>query len=117
MSLWRSLVPLIALTAIFSVGSFVLAFHGIAVPRETEKLWSYSFQLMLAFWVHFDRRARGFKAPFEFDLFVLLAWPFVIPYYTYKTRGTRGLLLGAGVWGLYITPFLAAAILKVMSSK
>ena len=87
------------------------------MPRGTGMLWSFAFQLMLAFWVHFDRRVRGFKAPFEFDVFVFLAWPFVIPYYAYKTRGRRGLLLGAGVWGLFIMPFLVAAIVKVALTK
>jgi len=111
------LVPLILLTAIFSMGGSVLAFHGVTVPRETGMLWSFAFQLMLTFWVHSDRRIRGFKAPFEFDMFVFLAWPFVVPYYTYKTRGRRGLLLGAGVWGLFTTPFLAAAIVKVALTK
>ena len=79
MFLSKSLSPLVLLTSIFSVGSLVLAFRGIAVPRETGMLWSLAFQFMLALWVHFDRRVRGFQAPFEFDAFVFFAWPFVIP--------------------------------------
>jgi hypothetical protein len=117
MFLSRSLIPLVLLTVIFSVGSSVLAFHGVAVPRGTGMLWSFTFQLILAFWVHFDRRVRGFKVPFEFDVFVFFAWPVLVPYYTYKTRGKQGLLLGAGVLGLFATPSLAAAIVKLALTK
>ena len=72
---------------------------------------------MLTFWVHFDKRACGFRVPYEFDAFVFFAWSIVIPYYMYKTRAKRGLLWGAGVWGLFIAPFLAAAIVKVGLTK
>jgi hypothetical protein len=113
MFLSRSLVPLVVLTAILSVGSSLVALHGMPVPRETGILQSLGFQLILAFWARIDRQVRGFRVPYEFDTFVLFAWPVVVPYYLYKTRGKRGLLLAAGIGALYLVPALAAAIIKV----
>lgn len=113
MFLSRSLTPLIMLSAIFSVGSIILALHGVPVANATGKLWSLAFQLMLASWVRVDRQPRGFRAPYEFDAFVLFAWPFVVPYYLYKTRGGRGLLSAIGIYALFLAPFVPAAILTV----
>jgi len=39
-----------------------------------------------------DRKARNFSVPFEFDAFVFFAWPLVLPWYFYRSRGKRGLL-------------------------
>ena len=55
-----------------------------------------------------DRRKRGLRVPHEFDTFVFFAWPAVVPYYLYRSRGRRGLLLGAGIWALYIAPYVTS---------
>jgi hypothetical protein len=55
MLLSRSLFPLVVLGAIFSIGSLIMALHGMPVPNATGKLWSLAFQLMLALWVRLDR--------------------------------------------------------------
>lgn len=80
-------------------------------------LWSLAFQLILACWVRVDRQVRGFRAPFEFDAFVFFAWPIVVPYYLYKTRGRRGLLAAASIGTLYVAPPLAEAIIHVSLMK
>ena len=36
----------------------------------------------------------------DWGLFLLLAWPVVIPWYAFKTRGRRGWRLTAGLFGL-----------------
>lgn len=108
---------MIVLAAIFSVGSAVIASHGLPVRRETEMLWSLAFQLILACWIRVDRQERGFRVPYEFDAFVFFAWPLVVPYYLFKTRGGRGLLVAAGIGGLFITPSIAWAIAKVALIK
>lgn len=117
MFLSRSLVLLVVLTAIFSVGSSVIAWHGMPVPRETGMLWSLAFQLILACWVRIDRQVRGFRATYEFDAFVFFAWPVVVPYYLYKTRGRRGLVLAVGIGALSLMPSLTEAIIKVSLMK
>ncbi len=116
MSVSQSLIPLVVLTAIFAVGLSFLAVHGLGAPGRAELLWTFEFRLILAWWVRVDRRVRGFSVPFEFDAFVFFAWPFVVPYYLYRTRGRRGLFFGAGIWGLYITPYLTAHVVRIALS-
>jgi hypothetical protein len=113
-SLRQSFLPLVALTAIFAAGLSIFAAQGVAAFRSTELLWSFGFQLLLTSWVLADRQNRGgFSIPYEFDTFVFFAWPAVVPYYLYRSRGRRGLLLGAGIWALYIAPYLTALIVRI----
>jgi hypothetical protein len=106
--MWSPVRWLVVLTALFAVDAGVLTFYGEDLSPTTEALWALAFALFLAWWVYSDRRARGFSAPFEFDAFVVFAWPVVVPYYLFRTRGRVGLALGASVWLLYLIPTLVA---------
>ncbi len=101
---------LIAITALFAVEFSFLSAYGEDVPRNTELLWNFAFSYVMAWWVHHDRRIRGFSVPFEFDAFVFFGWPIAVPYYLWRTRGRRGVLLSLGVWALFFIPGLVAAV-------
>jgi len=64
-----------------------------------------------------DRRARAFDVPFEFDAFVFWAWPVVVPYYLYRSRGGRGLLLALSICGLYRVPYWAGMLVHLILRK
>jgi hypothetical protein len=51
--------------------------------------------------------------PFEFDAFVFFGWPVVVPYYLYRTRGGRGLIVTAAVYTLYVIPEVISAIIRL----
>jgi hypothetical protein len=78
--------------------------------EQTRVLWTILFGLILTWWVYADRSGRDFRLPFEFEYFVLFAWPVVVPYYLYRRSRWRGLLFGLGILGLYFVPYLASAI-------
>ena len=111
MSTLRLLLLLVLLTAIYAVGLSVLASHGYSArPQATSLLWGFEFQALLAIWVRMDRRRRNLSLPFEFDAFVFFFWPLVVPYYLYRTRGKRGVLVTAAVYALYVTPAVISGI-------
>jgi hypothetical protein len=85
------------------------------MPEESGFLWSLSWQSLLVCWVYFDRRGRLFEPPFEFDAFVFFAWPFVLPYYLYKTRGVRGLLFFAAIFALFVVPNIAVIVVRILN--
>ncbi|HEV2342391.1 MAG TPA: hypothetical protein VGS15_11380 [Candidatus Acidoferrales bacterium] len=101
------LVPLVALAAMYSLGLSLLSRHGLAVPDGTDLLWRFAFSLTLALYVRFDKRVRRFKVPFEFDAAVFFAWIVVVPYYLYRTRGRRGVLMAIGIIALAAVPYVA----------
>jgi hypothetical protein len=109
-----SFVPLILLALIFTVASSVFARHNTNVPEESERFWSFSMQLVVVCWVYLDRRTRSLSLPYEFDAFVFFAWPVFLPYYLYKSRGARGLLLTTFVYALDVIPNIVAAVIRAM---
>ena len=108
---------MIALTAIYTVGLCIAAAQAV-IPElgQTQGLWTILFGLFLTWWVYADRGERGFRVPFEFEYFVWLAWPVLIPYYLYRRRHWRGLLFGLGIWVLYFVPYLVSAIVYAVQS-
>jgi hypothetical protein len=106
----KPLIFLFFLTAIYTSGLSSLAFRGVISPLgQSQGLWSIIFGLILTWWVYLDRGTRQFGFPFEFEFFVLFAWPVLIPYYLYRRLGRLGLLYGLGIWGLYVVPYLITA--------
>jgi hypothetical protein len=51
-------------------------------------------------WLQKDARRTGVGAVQDFGYFLLLAWPVVIPWYAFKTRGVAGWRLVVLLFGL-----------------
>ena len=113
-SVWQCLIPLAVLSTIFTIGLSFVALHGGGTPESAELLWALEFRIILAWWVSMDRRIRGYEVPFEFDAFVFFAWPFLVPYHLYRTRRGTGLLIVAGIYIMYLTPYVLAQIARIV---
>ena len=114
MSSLRLLLVLIILTAIYTIGLSILSFHGGPDRAETTALlWTIEFQTLLAVWVRMDRRRRNVSLPFEFDAFVFFGWPVALPYYLYRTRRRRGLVVTVAVYILEVAPAVISSIVRV----
>jgi hypothetical protein len=72
---------------------------------------SFAYALVIALWVRTDRRKRGVSVPYEFDAFVFFFWYVAMPYYLYKTRGWRGLMIVLGIAILVVTPTVVSTVL------
>jgi hypothetical protein len=102
--LWNPLTWLLLITGLMGLHSAWLTYVGEDPEVHTSGLWPFLFGILLAWWVHADRRARRIGMPYEFEAFVLFLWPLALPYYLYRTRGPWGLLYGAASWPLYQMP-------------
>ena len=56
--------------------------------------------LAVILWLQKDAQRTGVGAVHDWGYFLLLAWPVVIPWYAFTTRGRSGLRLTAGLFGL-----------------
>lgn len=108
----KPLAALIALTVMSAVGRYVMATHSVEVPGATTLLGNFAFALILTWWVRADRQDHNFSASYEFDALVLFLWFVVLPYYLYRTRRFKGLLMTAGFFGLFITPLFLEAFIR-----
>jgi hypothetical protein len=62
--------------------------------------------LAVVLWLQKDSRRTGVGAVQDWGYFLLLAWPIVIPWYAFKTRGRSGWRLAAGLFGLVFSSYI-----------
>jgi len=71
--------------------------------------------LAVILWLQKDARRTGVGSVQDLGYFLVLAWPIVIPWYAFKTRGRSGWRLTTGLFGLigaaYVTWFSVAYVI------
>jgi hypothetical protein len=103
------------LTALFC--SLVAALYAAtqAEPSPAIALFVTSGPLLaVVLWLQKDARRTGVGAVQDWGYFLLLAWPIVIPWYAFKTRGRSGWRLMIGLLGLigatYVSWLVVASV-------
>ncbi len=64
--------------------------------------------LAVVLWLQKDARRTGVGAVQDWGYFLLLAWPVVIPWYAFKTRGRAGWALGLGLIALITSAYVTS---------
>ena len=67
-------------------------------------------------WLKADARARHVPLVHDMGLFLWIAWPVLIPWYAFKTRGRHALPLALLVMVAIITPALLMGFIEVARS-
>ena len=62
--------------------------------------------VVVILWLQKDARRTGVGAVQDLGYFLWLAWPFVIPWYAFRTRGRSGWKLAAGLFGLVMASYV-----------
>jgi hypothetical protein len=75
---------------------------GLEPPALLTFAHLFGFLWIVGWWLRTDSTKRGIGWVFDMGLFLYVAWPFVKPYYLFKSRGPKGLLLVFGFVGAYI---------------
>ena len=99
---WRWTLLLTAPVALF-VCFFSMGWDmalGDPVPLAT-LIVSYLAPTAVALWVLRDAQRRDRSLPFDFGTFVFFAWQVLLPWYLFRTRGWRALVVIAGFGLIY----------------
>ena len=89
---------------------------GIYLPSRIRPLPAFTFLRALMFlwiigwWLQRDSRKRNVKWILDMGMFLYIAWPIIMPYYLFKTRGIKGFLPVI----LFIGIYLGATLIGVM---
>jgi hypothetical protein len=71
------------------------------LPDRADHIAQITLPFILASWVIADAQKRRRQLCYDYDSFVFLASPIVVPVYLFRTRGARAfitLLCFAGIW-------------------
>lgn len=88
-----------------------LAYHGLEPSVAATYLYNLGLAWLLFGWLYTDHRSSRYWPCYDYDWFMLMMWPVLLPHYLVKTRGKRGLLPFLAIIALsYLLPTLCAAI-------
>jgi hypothetical protein len=66
--------------------------------------------LAVMLWLQKDAQRTGTGVVQDWGYFLLLAWPVVVPWYAFKTRGRKGWWLTSGLLGLIGSPYISSIV-------
>jgi hypothetical protein len=95
-------------------GSLVAGLYAVAGtdPSPIVALFlSFGPLWAIILWLQRDAARTGVGSVLDLGWFLVLAWPFIIPWYAFKTRGRSGWRLILGLFGLIVAPYVTALII------
>jgi hypothetical protein len=98
-------------TAVF--GSMIAAVYTLAEIEPSPTVvtfWTLAPVLAVILWLQKDGQRTGVGAVQDWGLFAWLAWPVVIPWYAFKSRGRTGWRLLLGLIALIFSPYITALV-------
>ena len=85
------------------------------ISKRADLAFQFALPLVIASWVTADARKQGRQLCYDYDSFVFLAWPIVVPVYLFQTRGVRAfltLLCFAAIWLIAMLPVLVVSNIR-----
>ncbi len=105
---------------IFALASLSIMSTADANRSTADLMAQLALPLVLSIWVLSDAHKRGRNLCYDYDTFVFLAWPIIVPVYLFQTRGVRALLTFlcfGGICALGILFGLALTFLRELASQ
>jgi hypothetical protein len=102
---------------IANLGNALYAAHGLQPSGGFVLLFYVGFGFAAALWMHADSRRLAIREDIDQGWFVYLAWPVLLPYHLFKTRGKRGAVTLLGLVGLYVATYLASLLVFLLARQ
>jgi hypothetical protein len=103
---------------VFALGLSTIQIGALAarvtIPEGTNLLAGLAWNLYVIYWVVRDACKRRLVPCYEFGLLVAVFFPVSVAWYAFWTRGWRGFLLLAGLFGLTILPSLSGSVVQLL---
>jgi hypothetical protein len=112
--IFRPLAPLVLFSVALTTLLCISLIAGFAPSATFELVASVSWSLLVAFWVMSDARRRRCVPCYDFGMFCYVFLPWIVPWYCFWSRGRRGVLTLGTIVGLWLVPYVVAAVVWQM---
>ncbi len=99
--------------AAFALTKGLYASFQLEMPGAVFALQPVLFVWSVGWWIQSDSRNRDISWPTDLGLFLWIAWPVVLFYHLFRTRGWKALLLIAAYTAVLLTAVIAGIVLGV----
>lgn len=94
---------------------------GIYAAKDIEPSGSFTFLYyiilicLIGYWLQKDSRKYHISWVFDMGFFLYLAWPLIMPYYLFKTRGPKkGGSIILGFIGVYLGAYFVGGLISLL---
>jgi hypothetical protein len=105
-----TLTVAILASVVGSLAAGVYAAAGTEPSPVVALFLSFAPLFAIVLWLQGDAARTGVGAVHDLGWFLLMAWPIVIPWYAFRTRGPAGWRLIVGLLGLIVAPYVTALV-------
>jgi hypothetical protein len=101
--------PAALLCILLVISQIVTALYvsrDLELPPEFILLVRLGLVWGIGWWLQKDNHRHQIKWVYDMGLFLYIAWPFIMPYYLFKTRGIKALLTILAFAGIYLGAYL-----------
>ncbi|HEV3122647.1 MAG TPA: hypothetical protein VGY53_12120 [Isosphaeraceae bacterium] len=105
---------LVVLSCALSLVNVAYVAFGVPISGRANELAGFSLAVFVILWMVRDARARGCLPCFDFGFLVCVFFPLSLVWYALWSRGAKGVLLLAAVFGLWILPWSSAVVARII---
>ena len=85
-------------------------------PPAFTLIYALALLWIIGWWLRRDSRKHGVPWVYDMGFFLVIAWPFIIPYYLVKSRGVKGLFVILGFLGAYVCAVIIGITISVLAT-
>jgi len=115
--LWQITSPTALLCIYLFITQTIAGFYlsrGVELPATYTFLYPLALIWIIGWWLEKDSQRHGVAWVLDMGLFLAIAWPFIMPYYLFKTRGVRALLAIIAFVAIYLLAFVIGVALYAL---
>jgi hypothetical protein len=94
--------------------------NGLYFARRIEPspafdlMYALGFLWLVGWWLKEDSKRYAVQWVYDMGFFLYLAWPFIIPYYLFRTRGIKAFITMLFVVGIFLGTYLVGVIVALL---
>ena len=92
------------------IAGAVYTLAGIEPAPIMTLVLTFASPILVILWLQKDADRRGIGLVLDFGLFVWIAWPVILPWYAFRSRGRRGWRLLLGLIVLMFAPYIGGLL-------
>jgi hypothetical protein len=102
---------------IFVFISLMQIINGLCAVRQSEPSQGFAFFSylilfsLIGYWLNKDNQRYKIAWVFDMGFFLYLAWPLIVPFYLFKTRGVKALRIIFGFIGIFLGAYIIGWLL------
>jgi hypothetical protein len=100
------------------IGNGLMAGWEIRPSPEFRLIYGLALSFTIVYWLDRDNRTTNLIRAWDKGWFFFMAWPVLLPYYLFKTRGARRALAIIFAWlAVYVLVVLTAVVIAALWSE